>query len=727
MAWRLSSRLARFRATEEAPLTDHDEPEFPAGVVALGRGGAGEIGALLRADGVYIGLLALAPPTGRDLAAIEALAAALPLEHCQILTTRWPVEADRAAATWRATTRAGFAGAALANEIGAEYLPALVGAGWSEVRTYLTIQGSDPETLLHDLYDVAATLPLPAHPATLPEAKRLAGDWYTPRSLGLVTIGWSVTELTAEPRPDWARTLLETPALAAIPTFLTVHLDPVGSPAPVSLDLHRRLAAIDSEIEARRRSGQHGGLSDCEGADDLIAERRELLAILSGSGTEEERPRPARLLIACSVEPRGARALRAEVEATLHQLGFLAASFGPGRSDDTLLSCAPLGIAIVGRGLTLTTRGAALLSPIVPAMDTSLPGRKSAPGLPYGLRRDGAALVPMRGEDLLAIGAPPDGQNAAIQTWALGQLAAGAQVTVVDTGGVWDNVALAAGGGRVRVALELGSLLANLGADRLRRTGAESARQIAAWADGTVRLLTDLCPDLDEDECGDLTASLLELAEGDLAWGEPVQIGALIARLRESASEPARHLAALLSATGALRPAAAATSTDIPLTIFDASTEQNGQRLVPTAGCAVVALQAALDRLTATPVDPRRARLLILDDLAAIVEAAAGPGLVDELLTETRVRGVAVWCAATSLAACPRRTLAALQALDATIALFPSTPEALRANARALDLPPGLFDGRATLAPGEALLVRGETASPLQLLPLQLPPYALRR
>ena len=726
MAWRLSSRLARFRAPEP-PLTYSDEPGFPAGVVALGRGGAGEVGALLREDGVYIGLLRLAAANGRDLDAVEEFAAVLPLESCQIITTRWPVDAERAGATWRTATRAGFAGAALANEIGAEYLPTLVEAGWGDVCTYLTIQGTDPESLLHDLYTIAAELPLPAHPATLAEAKHLAGDWFNSRSLGLVTIGWSLTELTAEPHPDWARILLETPALAAIPIFLTLHLEPVGAPAPISLELHRRLTLIDSEIEARRRSGQRGGISDCAGADDLVAERRELLALIAAGGNEDDRPRPARLLIGCAVEPHGARALRAEVERALHQLGFLAASFGPGRSDDTLLSCSPLGIALVGRELTLTTRGASLLAPLTPTTGASSGAEQRAAGLPFGLRRDGAAISPARGEDLIAIGAAADGQTAALQTWVLGQLAAGTSVTIIDTGGTWSNVALAAGGEQIQVALELGSLLAGLGSERLRRPSGTPERQIAAWADSTVRLFTDLCPDLDEDECGDLTAYLLALAEGDLAWGEPIQLGMIVTRLRESASEPARHLAALLTATGALRPTAITPPSDFPLMIYDAAAEQHGQQLISATGCAVVALQAALDRVIATPLDPRQPRLLVLDDLAGIIEANAGPALVGELLAEARARGIAIWCAATSLAACPRATLEDLRALDPTAIIFPSTPEALRANARALDLAPGLFDRQTPIVPGEVLLVRAETATPIQIVPLQLPPYALRR
>ncbi|HEY8598341.1 MAG TPA: hypothetical protein VIL85_07910, partial [Thermomicrobiales bacterium] len=107
--------------------------------------------------------------------------------------------------------------------------------------------------------------------------------------------------------------------------------------------------------------------------------------------------------------------------------------------------------------------------------------------------------------------------------------------------------------------------------------------------------------------------------------------------------------------------------------------------------------------------------------------ASAGPALVGELLAEAQSRGITVWCAATSLAACPRATLDDLRALDPTAIFFPSTPEALRANARALDLAPGLFDRQTPIIPGEALLVRAANATPIQIVPLQLPPYALRR
>ena len=53
--------------------------------------------------------------------------------------------------------------------------------------------------------------------------------------------------------------------------------------------------------------------------------------------------------------------------------------------------------------------------------------------------------------------------------------------------------------------------------------------------------------------------------------------------------------------------------------------------------------------------------------------------------------------------------------------IFPGTPESLRATARALDLAPGIFDDRANPSVGEALVVRGDEATAIQVLPLQLP------
>ena len=222
---------------------------------------------------------------------MAALADALPPGACQIVTVRWPIDPERAARSWRAATRGGVAGTALAGEIGAGYLPALAEAGWSEVRTFLAILRPDPDRLLRDLLAIGEALPLPARPATLAEAKGLAGEWFAPHAAGLVTIGWSLTELTAEPPPDWARTILEAPALRGIATTLTLHLEPLGTSAPVSLELHRRLAEIDAEIAVRRGDPPHGD-EDGDEAEDLLAERHELLAALAASGTGIERRAP---------------------------------------------------------------------------------------------------------------------------------------------------------------------------------------------------------------------------------------------------------------------------------------------------------------------------------------------------------------------------------------------------------------------------------------------------
>jgi hypothetical protein len=62
-----------------------------------------------------------------------------------------------------------------------------------------------------------------------------------------------------------------------------------------------------------------------------------------------------------------------------------------------------------------------------------------------------------------------------------------------------------------------------------------------------------------------------------------------------------------------------------------------------------------------------------------------------------------------------------LRALAPAVVLFPGTPESLRATARALDLAPGIFDGCATPSVGEALVVRGDEATAVQVLPLHLP------
>lgn len=722
MGWNLAATLRRLGGTDEPGEIEFDDPlAFPAGVVAVGRGGAGETGALLREDGAYIGLLCLTDSAARSREDVVALAAALPPFGCQIVTVRWPVDADQAAARWRAAGRGQSARAALSLALAESYLPALAEGGWSDVRSLLTIERPDLESAQRDLTAIVATLPVPARPATLAEAKWLAGDWFAPHVAGLVTIGWSVTELAAAPPPDWARLLLECDSLQGLPTMVSLHLGQAGAPAPVSFELRRRVAFLDAEIEARRRAGRHAGLSEVAGAEDLLAERRELLATLAAA-SDGERPRPARLVIGCAVEPRHARALRSEVEPTLHQLGFIAGSLGPGRSRDTHLTCAPLGMVLVGRNLTLSSRGAALLAPLVaePERGCCDAVNRRAVSVPLGLLGAGEAVHLPAGGALLVVGV--DGSLA--QPWALGEIAGGAGCTVIDTSGRWGAVAAAAGAERVLVAAGLGGLLGELGGEWL-RTAAADGDALDRWVTSMAHLFADLCPALSDDDLGDLTGHLLALGEAEVAWGEPAQLPAVVARLRGIGSEAAVHLATLLTATGGLRPAAMGARDESAVAIFDATSEQGGQRLVPSAGSAAVAVRAALDHL-ARIGGRQRHQVVIIDDLAAVLAATAGPALVLDLVAQIRRSGAALWCVASSLATCPRPVLAALRDLLPATVILAETPEAVRSTAAALGLPAAAVVGAA--APGDALYIPRDatTALPLRLFPMHLPPYVLR-
>jgi hypothetical protein len=726
MAWDLAARFLGFGTDHTEADETYDDPlEFPAGVAALGRGGAGATGALLRHDGAHVGMLCLADRCERGQAEVAALAEALPLATCQFLTVRWPVDAERAGAAWRATARGRGAGAGVAATVADRYLPALVDAGWSEVRSLFVLARPDADTLHHDLAATADSLPFPSRAATLAEVKALAGDWFLPHSAGDVTIGWSVTELTAEPPADWARRVLEDSVLAGVPTMLSLHLAPAGAPEPVSLAVRRQLQELDAAIEARRRQGRR--------ADDLIAERREIMASLAPLANPAARPRPARLLIACTIPSESARAMRDEVEPALERLGFRLAAHGPRLSRDLHLSCAPLAAPLVGRGLTLTSRGAALLTPLVTG--TADAAERPGDGLPLGLRRDGAAVRPAVDEGLLITGGTAAAGDLA-RTLALGAAARSARVTVVSTQGGWEGAIEAADGEALPVALHLGAALASLGAEQLRRpSGGPVERRIGDWAASMADLLADLCPDLGEDDLGDLTAGLMTLAEGALAWGEPLGLPALAAHLQNS-GPAARHLATLLlSTTGddreALRPDPRAS-----LICYDAAADHAGERIAPPPGCAAVALRALLDHLADAHPDPHRPRIILLDDLTAMLEATAGPGLLRQLLAEARRLGATIWCVASSIAACPRELLAALREQAPTLIVSPDAPESLRLLARSLDLPLELFDSLSQATVGEVIVVRRSTlpgddalpvATPIRTLPFPLATPTVRR
>lgn len=716
MAWELAARFLGLGTEPVESAAAYDDPlEFPAGVVALGRGGAGAIGALVRQDGAHVGMLCLADRCERGQHEVAALAEALPLAACQFLTVRWPIDAERAGASWRALARGRTAGAGVAATITDRYLPALVDAGWSEVRSLLVLARPDADTLHRDLLTTAETLPSPSRPATLSEVKTLAGDWFVPHAAGDVTIGWSVTELSAEPPADWARRILEDSVLAGVPTMLSLHLAPAGAPEPVSLAVRRQVQELDSAIEARRRHGRH--------AEDLLAERREIMATLTPLANPGARPRPARLLIACTVPSESARAMRDEVEPALQRLGFRFAAHGPRLSRDLHLSCAPLGTPVVGRGLTLTSRGAALLTPQVADTADALERRGDA--LPLGLRRDGAAIWPDADEGLMITGGTAAAGSLA-RTVALGAAARGARVAVVTTQGGWEGAVEAVDGEALPVALQLGAALATLGGERLRRPGGGPAeRRIGDWSTGMAQLLADLCPDLAEDDLGDLTAGLMELAEGALAWGEPLGLPALAAQL-QGGGPAARHLAALLLSTAGDDRNGLQPDPSSPLIVFDADPDHEGERIVPPPGCAAVALRALLDHLASAHPDPNQSRIVLLDDLTAILEASAGARLLRELLAECRRIGATLWCVASSLAGCPRDLLIELREQIQTLIVSPDAPESLRLLARKLDLPLELFDSLNQATVGEVVVVRGSASaadSPATVIPIRTLPF----
>lgn len=719
MAWELAARFLRLGTDLAVPPERDDDPlDFPAGVVALGRGGAGEIGALLRQDGLHVGILCLEERCERGRDDVALLAEALPLSGCQFLTVRWPHDAERVGTPWQLLARGRSAGAELAATLADRYLPSLVEAGWSTVRSLLVISRPTAEALYRDLLDTAATLPFPSRPATLAEVKNLAGDWFLPHMAGEVTIGWSVTELTAEPPVDWARRILEDRVLAGVPTMISLHLAPAGAPEPVSLAVRRQLQDLDAAIDVRRGQGRR--------ADELVAERRELMATLTPFANPASRPRPARLLIACTVPSESARALRGEIEPALEKLGLRFVAHGPRQSRELHLTSAPLAAPLVGRGITLTSRGAALLTPQV-----AIASESGGDGIPLGLRRDGAAVWLQTGEGLLITGATATA-TALVQTWALAEAASGGRVMVVATQPGWDCAVAAIDGETLPIALNLGTMLATLGGESLHRDTGDSVEQrISAWATTLSDLLADLCPDLDEDDLGDLTAALLALAEDALAWGEPLGLPNLVQHLR-SGSEAAQHLATLLLSTARSERGGTPPIPSAALVVYDADPDHHGERIAPPPGCAAVALRAVLDRLASEHPDAQRRRIVLLDDLTAILEASSGAALLRELLAECRRVGADIWCLASSLAACPRDLLAELREHAPTLIASPDAPETLRLLARKLDLPLGLFDSLNQATVGEVVVVRSDATDeapsvfPIRTLPLHLPAFAVR-
>lgn len=684
-----------------------EEIVFPAGVVALGRGGAGEVGALRCPDGRLAGLLCFdaGGSTGRD--GSEAPAAVLPHGACQFLTLRRPVDLERRAASWDTAIREAGGRpehAALATHFADEYLPLLGAAGWSDIQTLMALFGDDADTLRHDLHRAARTLPGSARAATLSEAKALAGDWFAPLAAGKVVIGWSLTALTAQTPPDWLRVLLEEPALAGLPIIATLHLGPASR-------------------ETR----------DPQPPAPMVRDDGEWPPI-------ERAPRAARLFIACTVEPQLARQARADVERHLAGFGFRVRSLGPARGYDTLLSCAPLGRPVVGSGLLLPAERVAGLVPYTTTHPVALrlqrgaghtpPGQTAvgdlpitdAVALPLGLCRDGEAVLPVAGEHLLLIGAPKTGKSSAAHTWALARVAAGGTVLVVDSAGAWAATAIVSGGQRADVGARLGAILGTLGFDAVPGDSSIGygpavgyGPAMEAWVTDTATLLGDLRPSLSDDDHGDLTAALLDLAGDHLAGRDLVHLHRLIGRLGENGSgRAAEALTALVAPAGSERhahsggattPAATATA----MLVFDAAGNGDSAGPVAPTGLAAAAMRAAIEELRAPAAGPLHGRLVIVDDLTTVLAAAAGPRLLLELLYQARRVRATVWCVATAPAqsTVPDEMHSALQALDATGVVFSYGPDELQAAKRWLILPDGVDGSLRPLGDGEIMILRG--------------------
>lgn len=686
--------IPRLRGVDEELTArgEGDEVVFPAGVVALGRGGAGDLAALLLPDGRLAGLLRLQGSGAHGADEVYALAAGLPAADCQVVTARRPVDLERQIAAWSAATRArGGRGerAALADHFADEHLPDLGAAGWSETQTLLALFGDDAEGLRGAIDGALRTLPpnLAARPASLRELKDLAGGWLAPLASGQVTIGWWLSELAGEPEPGWPRRLLEAPALRGLPLTLTLHLGPLTTAAPISLEDHRQA-----------RQG-----------------RRDLLP-------DSAATRSARLLIACTVDPLVARRVRAEVEGELDRLGFRVGAIGPARSYETLLSCAPLGEPTVGRSIAVSGDDAALLVPLPTAGARS--AQAPADLLPLGLHDDGTAFTLADGAPLLLVGGAGAARRDAAQGWALARAAAGFAVTVVDTGGAWQAAALAGGGQRIAVGAHLGAILGRLGCDlepvsRAQARTAEAREAIDRWVTVTAAMLADLCPALSEDDRGDLTATLLDLADEQLAGRGKASGRRLLRRLRDQGSAgAAAALGPLLAASGAPRRVQPDDPHGPPMTVFDTTGEGAPEGPGgPRQGLLAAGLGAALERVGAIERQPVRGQVIVLDDLAALLDAPAGTVLLAELLRRARRAGAAVWCVAASLAACPEGAAAAMRAAGPAGVILRQDQGERQATARWFGLPPTLLADLDGSDPDLALVADGVHCAPLRIVP----------
>lgn len=685
------SFIPRLLGVDEELTERADEVAFPAGVVALGRGGAGDMGALLLPDGRLVGLLRLAGAEARGPDEVYALAAGLPASACQVVTLRRPVDLERRIAGWSVTTRARGRRAeqgALADHFADEYLPELGAAGWSETRTLLALFGDDTADLRREIAVARRALPpdLGARLATLGELKDLAGDWLAPLAKGQVAIGWWLNGLAGEPPADWPRTLLDNPALRGLPLTLSLWLGPREDDlAPISLVGHR---------QARAGRGLPAPAPDGAAA------------------------RSARLLIACTADPLLARRTRAEVEEALGDLGFQLGAIGPARGGELLLACAPLGDATVGRDLTVTSDEAAALVPIA-APASAAP---AADLVPLGLYDDGRAVAPPETAPVLLVGGADATRRDAVQSWALARAAAGFAVTVVDTRGDWRAAALAGGGQRIDVAARAGALLNRLGCDLEPGTRPKSAaarEAVDRWVTLTTALLDDLCPALSDDDRGDLTATLLGLADEQLAGRGKASGRKLLRRLTEQGSAAAAALAPLLATSGAPRRVQVDDPAAPPAIVYDAAGRGPAAEAaeVGTAGRVALALCAALERVSALERAAVRGQVIAVDDLAAVLAAPSAGVLLPELRRRAARVGAAVWYGASSLAAVPEQCYLPGDGAQSVTIVLRQEAAAAQATARRIGLPVSLLRALECREAGAAVILHGSHRGLMRLIP----------